>query len=335
VATTTGLGRRRLPEAGRPASKGTWTVATTEDRDRALGFIGVGHMGKHMAASLIRGGFQVTICDARPEAREEPVLAGASWVDSPREVAERSRTTITSLPGPPEVEQVAVGPQGLIEGWQAGDIYIDMSTSTPTCIRAIGERAAQLGVGVLDAPVAGGMRGARRGSLTIMCGGTRADFDASRDVLAAMGEKIFLVGDLGAGHVAKLVNNMMTVANGLVAMEAMVVGAKAGVDVETLIEVVQAGTGASYSLNVFPYVIFKRNFDPAKFATFLAAKDLRISQEYAASLGVPLRIIPAAYAALQEASENGLAHRDWSSYITVLEEAAGVTVEARNGSAHD
>jgi 3-hydroxyisobutyrate dehydrogenase-like beta-hydroxyacid dehydrogenase len=144
-----------------------------------------------------------------------------------------------------------------------------------------------------------------------------------------MGERVILVGGVGSGHVAKLVNNMMTIVNGLVAMEAMVVGAKAGVDVERLLEVVNAATGASYSLNVFPYVIFKRNFEPAKFALSLAAKDLRISQDFADEIGVPLRIVESAAQALADAERDGQGAMDWSTYITRIEQVAGVEVRPK------
>jgi 3-hydroxyisobutyrate dehydrogenase-like beta-hydroxyacid dehydrogenase len=145
-------------------------------------------------------------------------------------------------------------------------------------------------------------------------------------VLQAMGERIFLVGDVGAGHAAKLVNNMMTIVNGLAAMEAMVVGASAGVNVEKLLEVVRAGTGDSYSLNLFPYMIFKRSFEPARFAFSLAAKDLRLAVEFADELGAPLPVVHAAYDSMVQAMTHGLADKDWSSYITLLEDAAGVEV---------
>jgi 3-hydroxyisobutyrate dehydrogenase len=301
-------------------------MTQVDPRERGVGFIGAGNMGKHMAASLLRSGYQVTICDERAAARAEPVLAGASWADSPRDVARQCRTTITSLPGPAQVDQVVHGPAGILAGAAPGDFYIDMTTSTPTSIRAIAAAAAELGVSVLDAPVAGGMRGARHGTLTIMVGASRPAFEHCLPVFEAMGEQIILVGDVGAGHVAKLVNNMMTIANGIVAMEAMVVGTKAGVDPRTLLEVARAGTGDSFSLNLFPYVIFGGKFDPAKFALALATKDLRISQEFAGELGVPLRIIPSILAAMTDACDDGLADRDWSSYITVLEEAADVQV---------
>lgn len=293
-----------------------------------IGFIGVGHMGRHMAANLLKAGHELIVCDARPEARDDEILRGARWAATPREVAQASSTIITSLPGPKQVDAVVLGPDGLLEGIQGGSYYIDMTTSTPDSIRAIAQRAAEKGAQVLDAPVAGGIRGARKGTLTIMVGASPDAFEACQPVLRAMGERIILVGDVGAGHVAKLVNNMMTIVNGLAAMEAMTVGAKAGVDVQRLLEVAEAGTGGSFSLNVFPYVIFKGNFEPAKFALSLAAKDLRIAVEYAAELGVPVSIIQRASEALAEAIRCGLGDKDWTSYITLLEEAAGVEVRA-------
>jgi 3-hydroxyisobutyrate dehydrogenase-like beta-hydroxyacid dehydrogenase len=283
-------------------------------------------MGKHMAASLIKAGHHVTVHDARPDAFLDPVLDGAAWAGTPRAVAEASTIVIASLPGPYEVSQVVTGADGVLSGASPGDVFIDMSTSTPTAIRAIAELAAAQDVEVVDAPVAGGIRGARKRTLTIMVGAHAAVFERCEPILRAMGEQIFLVGDVGAGHAAKLVNNMMTIVNALAAMEAMVVGAKAGVNVETLLKVVQAGTGSSYSLNLFPYVIFKRNFEPAKFALSLAAKDLRLSVEFAENLGIPLTVVESGYAALRRGLAEGLGDKDWSSYITLLEQAAGVEV---------
>ena len=291
-----------------------------------VGFIGLGHMGKHMAAAVLRAGYELTIHDIRPEAAEDPLLAGARWADTPRATAAASDVLITSLPGPEQVDAVVLGPDGVLSGLRPGTFYIDMSTSTPGEMRKIADAAAERSVQTVDAPVAGGMRGARNATLTIMAGGTEEAYQACLPVLRTMGEKIFLVGGVGAGHVAKLVNNMMTIINGLTAMEAMVVGAKAGLDVERLLEVVEAGTGSSFSLNVLRYVIFRGNFDPAKFALSLAAKDLRIAVEYAAELGVQMSVVPHAAEALAEAMQHGLADRDWSSYITLIEESAGVEV---------
>jgi len=291
-----------------------------------VGFIGLGHMGKHMAAAVLRAGYELTIHDIRPEAAEDPLLAGARWADTPRATAAASDVLITSLPGPEQVDAVVLGPDGVLSGLRPGTFYIDMSTSTPGEMRKIADAAAERSVQTVDAPVAGGMRGARNATLTIMAGGTEEAYQACLPVLRAMGDKIFLVGGVGAGHVAKLVNNMMTIINGLTAMEAMVVGAKAGLDVERLLEVVEAGTGSSFSLNVLRYVIFRGNFDPAKFALSLAAKDLRIAVEYADELGVQMSVVPHAAEALAEAMQRGLGDRDWSSYITLIEESAGVEV---------
>lgn len=283
-------------------------------------------MGKHMAASLLRAGHHLTICDSRPAARDEEVLAGAEWAPSPGAASAGADFVVASLPGPVQVDEVVLGVDGVLSGIPKGGVFIDMSTSTPTSIRAIAQRAAEQGVGVVDAPVAGGMRGARKATLTIMVGAEDDVFNRSVDVLRAMGTTVIHVGPVGAGHIAKLVNNIMTIVNGITAMEAIVLGVKAGVDAAKLIEVAQAGTGDSYSLNVFPYVIFKRNFDPAKFALSLAAKDLRISAEYAETLGLDLTVVPHVAAAMAAAVDAGLGQRDWTSYITLLEQQAGIEV---------
>jgi 3-hydroxyisobutyrate dehydrogenase len=273
--------------------------------------------------------------DQRTEAASEPEVQGATWADSPAQVARLSRTIFMSLPGPAQVQQVVLGENGTLVGSRPGDVYVDMSTSTPACIRGIADKVRSAGVRVADAPVAGGMRGARKGTLTIMVGADREVFDIVRPYLDAMGEQIIRVGDVGAGHAAKLVNNMMTIGNGIIAMEAMVFGAKAGLDLQVLLDVVRAGTGDSYSLNAFPYVIFKGNFDPAKFALSLAAKDLRISAESAASLGVHLTVVPFIEQAMVNAAAQGLSERDWTSYITLLEEQAGVVVRVPEGDRDD
>ncbi len=294
-----------------------------------IGFVGLGQMGRNMAASIIRAGHELTAFDLRPETRQDPVLEGAHWADSAREVASVSDFVVSSLPGPPQVDAAFHGENGILAGLRSGSYYIDMSTSTPGQIRELAAEAAERGVGVIDAPVAGGIRGARLGTLTIMVGGEEKTVKACMPVLEAMGETIIRVGEVGTGHVAKLVNNMMTIVNGLTAMEAMVVGAKAGVDLEKLLEVVEAGTGSSYSLNVIRYVVMRGNFDPAKFALSLAAKDLRLAVEFADELGVPVPVVSDASDALAKAEEDGLGSRDWSSYITPIEKAAGVEVRGK------
>ncbi len=294
-----------------------------------VGFIGLGHMGKHMAANILKAGHELTITDLRSELRNDPLLQGSSWADSPKAVAQASEVVVTMLPGPEQVAQVALGPDGVLAGLANGSYYIDMSTSTPTMMHEVQQAAVKLGISVLDGPVAGGMRGARNGNLTIMVGAEQDAFDHCLPVFSAMGEQIIHVGGVGDGHVAKLVNNMMTIINGLTAMEAMVVGVKAGVDPEKLLQVAEAGTGGSFSLGVIRYVILKGNFEPAKFALSLAAKDLRIAVEYATELGIELKVAPYAAMAMAEAIEDGLGDLDWSVYIKQFEEAAGVEVRSK------
>jgi 3-hydroxyisobutyrate dehydrogenase len=293
-----------------------------------IGFIGVGNMGRHMAANLIRAGHELTIFDIRPEARSDEILAGASWAATVAEVAVDAEVVVSSLPGPDQVKEVMFGGHGLSAALRPGTAYIDTSTVTPELARSIAAELAARGVESIDAPVSGGIRGARKGNLTIMVGATPNGFERALPVLSCMGEHVIRVGSSGAGHVAKLVNNMMGLVNGLAAMEAMVVGAKAGVEVDKLLEVIRLGAGDSFALNVIPFVVFKRGFDPAKFALSLATKDLRLGVEYAEELGVPVKVIRQGYEAIAEAERAGLGELDWSGYITTVEAAAGVEVRA-------
>lgn len=291
-----------------------------------IGFIGVGSMGRYMAANLVTAGHEVTAVDPRPEAREDPVLAGASWADRPAAAADAADVVITSLPGPDQVREVLLGADGVLASMGPGSVSIDMSTSTPELAREVDAAAAGRGVLSIDAPVSGGPRGARHGTLTILVGGEAAAYQASLPILQCMGERIFHLGAPGAGHVAKLVNNMMGLTNGVAAMEAMVVGTRAGLDPRTLYEAVKASAGDSFVLNMLPHVIFKGAFEPAKFALSLAAKDLRLAVGFADEMGVPIRVVRDASLALADAEQQGLGGSDWGSYITLLEAAAGVVV---------
>ena len=296
-----------------------------------VGFIGTGNMGKHMASNLLTAGYELTVYDKCKQATEELVSRGARWTDTPKAVAQASRVIITSLPGPPEVEEVALGANGILEGANKGHLYIDTSTSTPSTIRKIASLATAKGVDVLDAPVTGGVRGAKKGTLTIMVGGNQSAFEVCKPILECLGERIVLVGDIGAGCVAKLVNNMMAMSNALAAMEAMVVGAKAGVDIQKLFEVADSGTGSSALLKgLFPYVIFKGKFEPPAFALSLAAKDLRLAVNYARDLSVPIKIVSSVYEALTEAMRQGLGEKDVSAYVTLIEKAAGIELRSHN-----
>jgi len=295
-----------------------------------VGFIGTGNMGRHMAGNLIKGGHTLTVNDKRKEATDELVAQGAVWADTPKAVAAASQVTITMLPGPPEVEAVATGPNGIFEGAARGHIYIDMSTNSPTTVRKIAAIAASRGIEMLDAPVSGGARGARLKTLAIMVGGKPEVFQTCEPLFNCMGEHIFLAGDIGAGCVAKLVNNTMSVSNAIIAMEAMVMGTKGGVDPKKLLEIVDSSSGSSFvSKNLFPYMVFKGKFAPG-FLLSLAAKDLRLSADFAREMGVPTALAQHAGALMADAVMRGLGDMDHVAYITLLEKVAGVEVRTKD-----
>jgi len=295
----------------------------------SIGFVGLGNMGRPMAANLMAAGYRLTVHDLRRGAGDDLVGQGAAWADSPKDVAAASSVTFTALPGPPEIEDAVLGENGILAGAQPSSFYIDVSTSTPSSIRKIGEAAAARGVGVLDAPVSGGVRGARKGTLVFMVGGDADAFATCEPILRHLGEKVVHTGALGSGYVTKLVNNYMGMSNALASMEAMVLGVRAGVEPEKLLEVVNAGTGASHMAStLYPYLILNRNFEPTRFSMELGAKDFQLAVDLAHELGVPVAVGETVAASLARAVRAGLADRDFSTYITLLEQAAGVEVKA-------
>jgi len=292
-----------------------------------VGYIGTGNMGKPMAMNLLKAGHKLTVYDKRKEAMEELVKQGAILADTPKAVAEVSKITLSSLPGTQQVEEVALGENGVLQGAARGHHYIDMSTSSPSLIRKIASIGADKGVEVLDAPVSGGVRKATDGTLTIMVGGSRSAFEFCEPILRIMGENVTLVGDVGSGSVVKLVNNMIAITNILTAMEGLVMGTKAGMNLKTLFEVVGASSGGSFVLKSnFPNRVFAGKFDPPSFALSLALKDIRLGVEYADELGVPLKVTKLVCELLTQAMRGGLGDKDIGAYITLLEKATGVEV---------
>jgi 3-hydroxyisobutyrate dehydrogenase len=195
-----------------------------------IGFIGLGTMGKHMAASLQQAGHQLVVNDIRADAGAEHLAAGAEWADTPRAVAAASEVVFTSLPGPPEVEQVAIGNDGLLEGMRPRTAYFDLSTSSPTLARRLHAMFAARDVYVLDAPVSGGPQGAESGRLAIWVGGEEPVFKQHKPLLDAIGDQVFYVGPVGAGAVTKLVHNCTGYTIQAAMAEVFTLGVKAGVD---------------------------------------------------------------------------------------------------------
>jgi 3-hydroxyisobutyrate dehydrogenase-like beta-hydroxyacid dehydrogenase len=295
-----------------------------------IGFIGLGNMGGPMALNLIKAGHTLVVNDVRRQAAAPHLGQGARWADGPQAVARESELILTSLPGPNDVEAVALGADGIIHGAIAGTIYADLSTGSPTVMRKLHAAFKARGVHVLDSPVSGGVLGAQRGSLQVMVGGDEAIYNEVKDVLTAIGDKVSYMGPIGAGTIAKLVHNLISIATrGLIA-EAFTLGVKAGVTPEALLEAVR---GASYGQgsmlsHMLPNVVFKGDFDTVRFALTLARKDVGLATELAREYDVPMPMAALAEQIMVEALARGWGDKDSLAPWMLQEEAAGVTVRA-------
>jgi 3-hydroxyisobutyrate dehydrogenase-like beta-hydroxyacid dehydrogenase len=291
---------------------------------RRLGFIGTGTIGAPMAKRLLDAGHALVVCD-RVEAATAPlVAAGATRAASPREVATTCRVVFTSLPGPREVEEVAVGPGGLLEGAHAGDVHVDLSTSALGAVRALAAREAEAGVHLVDAPVSGGAMGASQGTLTVMASGDGKAFERVEPLFGAFAKHVFYLGDSGNGTLAKLVNNAIFLCGGLLVQESFAMAAKAGLDASRLLEVVQKSSGAAYA--GLAKLLLGRGFDNAFFQLALAEKDVALALASAQGLGVPMPVIEAAHAHYARALELGLGSKLFAATLLAVEDAAGVEV---------
>lgn len=252
-----------------------------------VGFIGLGIMGTSMAQNLLRKGFPVTVWN-RTQARMEPLLtAGAEGASSPKEAAQEADVVITIVTDSAAVEQVILGPDGVVEGARPGTVVIDMSTISPAVTRRLAEELARRGIDMLDAPVSGGDVGAREGTLSIMVGGKPDVLERSRPVLEAMGRHIVYVGDHGMGQMCKLCNQIVLSMNLLGMAEGLAFAAKAGVDLDTMISVVGAGAAGSWALTHLAPRVVRGDFDPG-FMVRLKQKDLRLALEAAGAMHLPL-----------------------------------------------
>ncbi|MFH1486335.1 MAG: NAD(P)-dependent oxidoreductase [Chloroflexota bacterium] len=300
-----------------------WGLSVQERRMK-LGFIGTGNMGSGMAANLLKAGHSLTVHDLRKAATDGLVKAGARWAQSPMEVAQESDIVVASLPGPPEVKEAALGPKGVLAGAKSGDIFIDMSTNSPGTVQLIAAAARDKGVTVFDAPVTGGVTGATSGTLTIMVGGDAALFEKVAPILNVMGKKVVHVGDVGAGNSVKLIHQMLGAVTNQVIAEAFALGAKAGLDLKKLFEVLANSMSASPILTEkYPRAALKGNFKPG-FAIDLAYKDQILLFEMAKELGVPLSFASLALQKFMEARARGLGTKDTTAVLLPLEEMLGV-----------
>ncbi|HZQ36061.1 MAG TPA: NAD(P)-dependent oxidoreductase, partial [Dehalococcoidia bacterium] len=285
-----------------------------------VGFIGLGNMGNPMARNLIRAGHQLIVYDLREHAAANLIELGARWADSPKAVAEQCRVVFTSLPGPPEVERVVLGPDGVLAGAASGSVLFDLSSNAPPVIRRIAAQAADRGVTVLDAPVSGGVSGAEKATLAVMVGGERAAFEAHRELLGAIGANVFHLGPVGNGSIVKLMNNLIALSIGPLLDEAVVVGAKAGIPPTTLFEVMSVSS-AGPLVRGLPR-LFRRNFEDASFALALARKDVGLAVGAGRDLGVPMPVAAAVEQVYEWAKGNGLGDKNSLATLLLYEQAA-------------
>ena len=289
----------------------------------SVGFIGVGNMGNPMAGNVLKAGFSMTVFDMNPKAMENLIQAGAKRAASAQETVDASEVVLTSLPASPDVEAIYLDKGGLVERAKPGTILIDLSSVLPSTPRKIEPVARARGVHFLEAPVSGGVTGARAATLAIMVGGDAAALEKARPVLRAMGPNIFHVGPAGAGNTVKAINNMMACVNSAAMMEGYILGVKAGLDPMTIYEVVKASSGGSKALERIPSAIVPRNFEPG-FKVRLMNKDLETFNTIAKELHVPVSFSNVAQRYQQAAMAAGLADMDTSVAMTIIERLAAI-----------
>ncbi|WP_297599543.1 NAD(P)-dependent oxidoreductase [Mycobacterium sp.] len=290
-----------------------------------VGFIGLGNMGFPMACRLIQEKHDVVAFDTRGSALERIVALGARAASSPKEVADGAETVLASLPTPGASLEVATGAAGVIEGVRIKR-YVDLSTVGSQMAMQIHGLLAEHDIVRIDSPVSGGVGGAEKGTLALMVSGPRSEFDVTRTALEALGRPVYVGDKPGSAQTMKLANNILA-ANVLAATaEVVVMGVKAGLDPGVMIEVLNAGSGAtSASRDKFPRAILPRTFDYG-FATGLMVKDVRLYLDEARALGVPAEIAETTARLWDAVARDEGADSDFTTVIKPLERAAGVTV---------
>ena len=287
-----------------------------------VGYIGLGLMGKFIARNILKAGFPLVVHNRSHGAVEELVAEGASAVDSPVEVARQVDVVITNLPDSPDVEQVALGKDGIIDGAREGLVFVDNSTIKPATARWIAGVLGEKGVQCLDAPVSGGDIGARQGTLAIMVGGPEEALERVRPIFEAMGKTITHVGDAGAGQIAKAANQIMVAAQMVAMGELLIFARKAGADPEKVVQAIRGGAAQCWTLDVKPPRLFQGNRSPG-FKAYMQAKDMGIVLDTARQYGIPLPSAALHTQLFNAMLAMGLGELDNSAVIGVIEVLSG------------
>ncbi len=292
---------------------------------KKIGFIGLGIMGKPMALNLLSKGYELTVNDLNKEAVQALVDAGATAADSAKEVGANSNVIITMLPASHHVQQVVLSENGVLSGAKKGSVIIDMSSISPVVSQEIAAQAEKQGVDMLDAPVSGGEPKAIDGTLAIMVGGKKEVFEQVKDILSAMGSEITLVGGNGSGTTAKLANQVIVNLNIAAMSEALVLAAKAGIDVEKMYQAIRGGLAGSAVLDAKVPLILDRNF-VAGGRIDINLKDISNVMETAHNIGVPMPLSSHLLEIFHALKVDGKAADDHGGIVQYYEKLANVTV---------
>jgi len=294
-----------------------------------IGYIGLGLMGKPMARNIIKAGFEVVVHNRSRESVKELVGEGATEAFYPAEVAAQVDLVFTNLPDSPDVELVALGEEGIIEGAHEGLIFIDNSTIKPTTTRSIGAKLAEKGVTMLDAPVSGGDIGAINGTLSIMVGGPSEALEKVRPILQAMGKTITHVGGLGDGQIAKAANQIMVAAQMVALGELLIFAQKSGADPEKVVQAIRGGAAGCWTLDNKPQRLFTGNRSPG-FKAYMQAKDLGIVMDTAREYGISLPTTAVNTQLFNAMLEMGWRELDNSAVVGVIEKLSGIELEIKD-----
>lgn len=296
---------------------------------RQIGFIGIGRMGTPMASRLIDAGYQLVVFDTNANAVQALMEKGATRADSPQDVADATEVVLLSLPVPQVVKDVATGAQGLISGSRV-KVVVDLSTTGATMAKQVAKELADKGIAWIDCPVSGGIAGAEKGTLALMASGEREVYEALEPVLSNLGKLFYVGGGAGMGQTMKVLNNLISVTALTITSEALVVGAKAGLDPDAMVDVINAGSGKTgASMDKIPKHVLTRSFDFG-FAIGLSAKDVRLCLEEAVDLGVPMQVGRAVVDFVQNVKDRFGDQADLTELIRAIEQDAGVEVRGKN-----
>ncbi|WP_249019833.1 NAD(P)-dependent oxidoreductase [Conexibacter sp. S30A1] len=290
-----------------------------------IGFIGLGAMGRGIAANLQSSGHDLVVNDLRREAAATYIENGATWADTPQELASQVELVFTSLPTPQDFEAVALGPNGLASGFREGSVWFDLTTNSVEMIRKVHAILAEKGVHLMDAPVSGGPKGAANGRLAIWIGGDRDVYDSHTEILATISDDARYIGDIGAGTIAKLTHNMASLAINAVVAEVLTMGVKAGVDPLTLWEAIRnGGAGRQRAFDNIGRRFLQGKLDTPSFQLRLAYKDAQLAMQLGREAGVPMRLCNLTTMEMTEALNRGWGDRDSQSFLQLQQERAGV-----------